>query len=154
MHAAAAFGSVDVIKLFTHVKVDLNTTTADAVTPLMLAASAGHQRTLRLLLKGGANVSMSDKAGLQALHYASGDSASPVSLPRATCSHYSQLPATKISFSILSKQGLMSIRCTLGFSRRRWRTRSKAITCRLRARSSQLAHTSTLTMPTAPCCAC
>ena len=104
MHAAAAFGSVDVIKLFTHVKVDLNTTTSDAVTPLMLAASAGHQRTLRLLLKGGANVSMSDKAGLQALHYASGDSASPFSLPRATCSHHSQLPATKISFSILSKQ--------------------------------------------------
>ena len=73
IHAAASFGSVNIIKLFTYLNIDLNATTADAVTPLMLAASAGHQRVLRLLLKGGANVSMTDKSGLQPLHYAAGE---------------------------------------------------------------------------------
>ena len=63
------------IKLFTHLKLDLNAITPASVTPLMLAASAGHQRVLRLLIKGGANVSMTDAAGLQPLHYAAGDAA-------------------------------------------------------------------------------
>jgi hypothetical protein len=44
VHAAAAFGSINIIKLFTYLNLDLNATTQDAVTPLMLAASAGHQK--------------------------------------------------------------------------------------------------------------
>jgi ankyrin repeat protein len=74
VHAAASFGSVNAIKLFTYLNLDLNATTNDAVTPLMLAASAGHQHALRLLLNGGGNVSMIDRAGLQPLHYAAGHS--------------------------------------------------------------------------------
>ena len=77
VHAAAAFGSINIIKLFTYLNLDLNATTQDAVTPLMLAASAGHQRALRLLLKGGANASMADAHGLQPLHYAAGHAPPP-----------------------------------------------------------------------------
>ncbi len=89
IHVAASFGSVDMIKLFTYLGLDLNATTPVSVTPLMLAASAGHQRVLRLLIKGGANVSMTDAAGLQPLHYAAGDAAprlfNPRPMPCMTC---------------------------------------------------------------------
>ena len=78
LHVAASFGSVDMIKLFTHLKLDLNAITPASVTPLMLAARAGHQRVLRLLIKGGANVSMKDAAGLQPLHYAAGNTMLPL----------------------------------------------------------------------------
>ena len=54
---------------------ELSNAFADRYFTLMLAASAGHQGVLRLLIKGGANVSMTDAAGLQPLHYAAGDAA-------------------------------------------------------------------------------
>ncbi len=52
-------------------RVDVNVTTRDADTPLMLASLAGHDNVIDILLEGGANPNLTNEAGETALILAS-----------------------------------------------------------------------------------
>jgi len=70
LHAAAVYGKHEVITAFTGHTQPLNAKDMYGTTPLIIAASSGHSKACEALLKAGADPSLTDKEGLNALHVA------------------------------------------------------------------------------------
>ncbi|NGX46328.1 MAG: Phosphocholine transferase AnkX, partial [Chlamydiae bacterium] len=69
LHHACQAGSLEAAELLAFEK-SLNATTTDGATPLMLAAGNGHFAVVQFLLKGGADTSIKNANGVNALHSA------------------------------------------------------------------------------------
>ena len=72
LHFASLSGNTDIIELLllTH-GPDIDSTTADGFTPLMIAAGHGKLQAVTLLIEKGASPSLADKYGWNSLHFAS-----------------------------------------------------------------------------------
>lgn len=71
LHYASRYNSTETARyIISKNLVDINSTTNDGVTALMLAATKGDVKIVDLLLKNKANVNLADTKGDTALHYA------------------------------------------------------------------------------------
>ena len=70
LHEACSRGFSDVLQVFIDSKIDLNRPTPDGDTPLHIASMRGHVACVHLLLSGGADASVSNKAGRTAVQEA------------------------------------------------------------------------------------
>jgi ankyrin repeat protein len=61
---------VEILKLLLRAKAEVDQTSINGVTPLMVAAEKGHLACIDLLLAGGANVHHKSNDGRTALDYA------------------------------------------------------------------------------------
>lgn len=66
-----AQNNYDFVKFFLYEEINVNTSTIDGITPLMVASSLGNKNILLLLLEYGAKVDLVDNLGNSALIYAS-----------------------------------------------------------------------------------
>lgn len=81
IHEAALNGSFEAIVAYIVLNSNLNETTEEGTTPLMLAAYNGHTDVARELINNGAEVNVADKRNLTPLHFAaSGPNAQTVEL--------------------------------------------------------------------------
>lgn len=70
LHYAAASGSNEVAQLLLDKKADINAFSPNNTTPIMMAARGGHILTVKLLLDGGADATLRNDAGLDAIDFA------------------------------------------------------------------------------------
>lgn len=70
MFLAAALAHLDVLRSLIENGADINASTADNCTPLMIAIEKGNINVATFLIEHGANVDLKDDRGDTALHYA------------------------------------------------------------------------------------
>ena len=70
LHYAAAVGSVQVIRILLEHSAYIDAESPNKTTPLMMAARGGHDKAVQLLLDEGADASLKNELGLDAIDFA------------------------------------------------------------------------------------
>ncbi len=70
LHYAAAIGDNDIVKLLLDKSADLDASSPNKTTPIMMAARGGHIYTVKALLDAGADATLKNDVGMTAIDFA------------------------------------------------------------------------------------
>ena len=70
LHYAAASGDTEIVQLLLKKSAEVDATSPNMTTPLMMAAGGGHIYTVKALLDAGADLNLANEQGLTALDFA------------------------------------------------------------------------------------